>query len=166
MDSTGRAGGAALPMSAQGQLCYESTSPLPPAANAGAQDCRADPFSVISAGVRPALAYPSPWAAECYCGQGWASGEAVVPLLCSGLSEQRHEEEDSESKDAGVAGLKQTRGQRQPYRSHAAGGAIVPGVWTCPGEAGLSSAAVQCPPCQEHLTGGPHRAGLLPSPGP
>ena len=159
MDSSGRAGGVALPLSAQGQLCSKSR---PPPRNAGAQGRRSGPPPVIPAGIRPALASPSPWAAECYRGQGRVSGKAVVPLPCPGLSERRHEEEDSESKDAGVAGLRQTRGQRRPYRPPAAQGTIMPGVWTCPGEVGLSYAAVRCPPCREHSQVVPTELGSFP----
>lgn len=84
---------------------------------------------------------------------------------CPGLSERRHED-DSESKDAGVAGVRQTRGQSRPYHPPAVRGTTAPAVWACPGDVGLSSAAVRCPPCQEHLAGGPRGAGLLPPPAP
>lgn len=89
----------------------------------------------------------------------------MVPPPCPGLSERRHED-NSESKDAGVAGVRQTRGQSRPYHPPAARGTTAPAVWACPGDVGLSSAAVRCPPCQEHLAGGPRGAGLLPPPAP
>lgn len=95
LDSTGP-GAVALPSPCQPRdSCATNPPPPSPAANGGS-GLQADPFSVISARVRPALASPSPWAAECCCGQGQASREAVVPAaLPQRLSEQRHEEEDS-----------------------------------------------------------------------